>query len=250
MRFDTHRVSAFLVEELQKARPALEVINDSGDILHVRGAENVHHSLYFIENPITVYEIRNILHENAAAGVHSAFILWGELFLPREDTRYRPERNDWMAALLAIHHEKIYAFDPYADQVIFPVHFDRIAANDALPGHPADRQIRYGRTFQAARLHPLMVETRSPLIAGRWYMTSFEVGGVLPQAALPDLTDHFFRLGLNARHPLTREILKRAYRQRARELHPDLNARTDATEQMQHLNRAYARLLHLVDHEA
>lgn len=249
MRFDTHRVSAYLVEELQKARPALEVIDHGGDIINVRGADGRIFALYFIENPITVYEIRNILEVNTAAGVYTLFILWGELFLPPHGARYRPDRNDWMSAFLALHHDKIYAFDPYADDFfIFPVYFDRIASTlDGGDAHPLERQMRYGKAFDAARLHPLTVETRSPLIAGRWHMASFEaVHQHHAHTIRPDLSEHLARLGLTPRTPLTRDTLKRAYRRRARELHPDVNAAYNATEQMQLLNQAYTRLLDVI----
>jgi len=248
VRFDTHRVSAYLVEELQRARPALEVVDHSGDIIHVRSSSGEQHSLYFIESPITVYEIRSILHANSAAGVSSLFILWGELFIPPHGTRYRPERNDWMSAFLAIHQGKIYAFDPYADQFIFPVYFDHPPAADDF--HPAERQIRYGTVFDAARLHTLLVDVRSPLIPGRWRMASFEPAGTHhPHSIRLDLIEHLARLGLATHAPLTREAIKRAYRRRARLLHPDVSAAHDANEQMQMLNRAYRRLLDAIDHE-
>lgn len=241
MRFDTHRVSAYLVEALQAARPALEVIDHGGDIIHVRGQTGDIFHLYFIENPITVYEIRNILEANTAAGAYSLFILWGELFMPVEGSRFRPDRHDWMAALLALHQDKIYAFDPYASgDYIFPVFFEHVS------GRP-ERAIRYGTAFNAARLHPQIVETYSGSLAGRWRMASFEAQRGVGIHLHPEVAGHYVRLGLNPRLPLTRDAVKRAYRRRARELHPDVSAARDATEQMQLLNHAYLRLLELTD---
>lgn len=241
MRFDTHRVSAYLVEALQAARPALEVIDHGGDIIHVRASTGDQFALYFIESPITVYEIRGILEANTAAGVYSLFILWGELFMPVDGSQFRPDNHDWMTALLAVHQDKIYAFDPYASgDYIFPVYFERLSGR-------AERAIRYGQAFDAARLHPQLVETHAAGIAGRWRMASFENQRGAPLHCYPDLAGYYARLGLNPRLPLTREAVKRAYRRRARQLHPDVNAAHDATEQMQMLNHAYQHLLELTD---
>jgi hypothetical protein len=88
MRFDTRRVSAQLVNELQQGRPRLEVTYDGGDLIRVS-----------LESNETVQ-------------------------LPRHGTRYRP--NDWMEALLTLHNRKIYAFDAYFGEefYIFPVYFE------------------------------------------------------------------------------------------------------------------------------
>ena len=111
MRFDTHRISSQLVNELQKGRPHVEVTYDGGDLIRVSLESNEIVHIYFIENPITVYEIKGIVTANTAVGIYSLFILWRDLLLPVDGVRYRP--NDWMAALLALHGDKIYAFDAY-----------------------------------------------------------------------------------------------------------------------------------------
>src|SRR5689334_19523159 len=106
MRFDTKRVSAYLVNELQKARPRLEVTYDGGDLIRVSLESNETVHIYLIENPITVYEIMGIVAANTGVGIYTVFILWRDLLLPVHGVRYRP--NDWMMALLLLHSDKIY----------------------------------------------------------------------------------------------------------------------------------------------
>src|SRR4051812_40999490 len=101
MRFDTHRISVLLVNELQSGRPRLEVTYDGGDLIRVSLESNETVQIYFIESPITVYEIKGIVAANTAVGVYSLFILWCDLFMPVHGSHYRP--NDWMEALLALH---------------------------------------------------------------------------------------------------------------------------------------------------
>lgn len=233
MRFDTHRVSAFLVSELQRARPHVEVTDHGGDIIHARLANGDMVYIYLIENPITVYEIRSIVEPNSARGVSSLFILWGELLLPAEGLRYRPD--DWMAAFLALHGEKIYGFDPYLaeEHYIFPVYFE---------GSGHERVTRYGSPIHAGQLNWVTVETRLPGLIGQWKVADFEPRRPLRE---PEDAMHVFYtlLGLSRKRPTTREQVKRAYRRAARRLHPDVNAAHDATAQMQRLNDAYIRVL-------
>src|SRR3954469_19217634 len=142
MRFDTHRISSQLVNELQKGRPHLEVAYDGGDLIRVSLESNEIVHIYFIENPITVYEIKGIVAANTGVGIYSLFILWRDLLLPAHGTLYRPD--DWMAALLALHGNKIYAFDAYMgeENYIFPIYFEGVGV---------ERSIRHGAKIDATK---------------------------------------------------------------------------------------------------
>lgn len=245
MRFDTFRMSAFLVNELQKARPHIEVTEDGCDIIHVRiggriggdlaGTEMVY--IYLIESPITVDHILNIVETNTAQGVYSLFILWSDLLLPADGARYVPD--DWMALFLKLGGGRIYGFDPYAEGAyIFPALFER--AEHAPRG---ELSIRYGAAINAAHLHGLFVKDSAAPFAGGWRMASFE--DVLPPPTRSDrLRPWLNMLGLPAdRERFTRAEIKHAYRTRARDYHPDMNPGRDTTALMQRLNEAYTRLL-------
>lgn len=227
MRFDTHRISAYLVRELQWARHT--ILDDGGDLIHVVTSTGDHARIYLIENLLQLYEIRGILDANTRAGAHTVFILWCDLLLPPHGIRYRPEV--WMAALMALHGEMIYAFDAYgAECFIFPVYFD---------GYGLERSIRYGGTIDARNLTGRWAETRFAGIAGTWRMATFESASQ-PAPADPRAAPYLV-LGVELDAPL--DVVKRAYRHLARRYHPDVNADPAALDLMQQINAAYAAIL-------
>jgi hypothetical protein len=237
MRFDTHRISAFLVRQLQFAKPLLEVIDDGGDLIHVRMATGQTVAIYLIESPITVYEIRGIVEANTAAGVYSLFVLWGDLFLPIEGSHYRPD--DWMAALLALGGDKIYGFDPYGgDNLVFPVYFD---------GEGLERSVRHGTPIDVTHLNCARVQTRSPYIRGVWLMADFELAGQARERHRDPMLVYYETLGLHRK--ATHAMVKRAYRHLARKYHPDVNPTPEATRRMQQINDAYERIMQALDSE-
>ena len=240
MRFDARRVSAYLVNELQRGRPRLEVTYDSGDLIRVSLESNEIVHIYMIDNPITVYEIQGIVAANTGVGVYSLFILWSDLLLPVDGVRYRP--NDWMATLLALHGDKIYAFDAYYSEAfyIFPVYFE---------GYGVERLVRHGKSIDATKLYGETVNTSSPWIAGVWRVANFELpqqrasadeDTPLSMRAVTPMTIYYQQLGVaETARPAA---VKRAYRRLAREYHPDLNADPAATTRMQQINEAYERI--------
>jgi hypothetical protein len=245
MRFDTHRISSQLVNELQKGRPHVEVAYDGGDLIRVSLESNEIVHIYFIENPITVYEIKGIVAANTGVGIYSLFILWRDLLLPVDGVFYQP--NDWMAALLALHGNKIYAFDAYMgeENYIFPIYFEGVGV---------ERSIRHGTIIDATKLVGELIITHSPLIEGVWRIANFETQPQQPESDSHQddtrpvntaLTIYFERLGLKAN--AGREAVKRAYRRLARKYHPDLNTDSGATTRMQQINEAYTRILEELD---
>ena len=245
MRFDTHRVSAQLVNALQRGRPQLEVTYDGGDLIRVSLESNEIVHIYFIENPITVYETKGIVAANTGVGIYTLFILWRDLLLPIDGTHYHPD--DWMAALLALHGDKIYAFDAYfgEDLYIFPVYFE---------GLGFERTIRHGTAIDATKLVGEMIITRSPLIEGVWRMANFETNEPESERESHEadtrpvntaLTIYYQRLGIKGN--AGREAVKRAYRRLARKYHPDLNTDPGATIRMQQINEAYMSIVEELD---
>ncbi len=231
MRFDTHRISAFLVRQLQQVKPLLEVLDDGGDLIHLRMATGQAVSIYLIESPITVYEIRGIVEVNTAAEVYTLFILWGDLFLPVEGSRYRPD--NWMAALLALGGEKIYGFDPYGgDRLVFPVYFDGVGV---------ERVIHHGASINVTRLNCVQVQTHLPLLRGVWRMADFEPDPAARARYRDPMLVYYETLGLHRR--ATYAAVKRAYRRLARRYHPDVNQTQEATLRMQQINDAYGRIM-------
>jgi DnaJ-like protein len=233
MRFDTHRISEYLVIELMKARPQLQVTDDGGDIIQVKMASGETVRIYLIESEMALYELTGILDRNDQAGVHTLFILWCDILLPGPGVtgsgqRFKP--HDVTAALIALYGGKIYAYDPFAPELlVFPVHFDR---------QGADYVTRYGKTVEAARLYCSRVHAQTYEIHGHWRVASFDA----PVPSAEEIAEGYFEvLGLKFGADLI--AVKRAYRRLARKLHPDVNQSPEATAQMQRLNEAYERIL-------
>ncbi len=153
--------------------------------------------------------------------------------------RYQPD--DWMAALLALHGGKIYAYDAYfgADLYIFPVYFEG-----------ADRAIRYGGAVEATQLVGAMIDVAYPPLAGAWRVANFESESTEPHQPIssgtnPALRLYYQRLGIA--ETAERDLIKQAYRRLARKVHPDLTTDPRATERMQQINEAYQRILEDLD---
>ena len=240
MRFDTHRISAFLVEEFQKAK--LNVLIDDGDLKHVRTVTGETAAIYLVETALPTSELRYLVETNTADHLYTMFILWAELLMPAHGTRYKP--HDYMLGLLALHGEKIYAFDPYGgDQQVFPVHFEGEHGRHA-------RYIRYGDPVVAGKLTCHSVKVTAPGVEGVWRMADFESrAGAQPANGRISLHDPLYAqlalLGVErkATPEATRLAVKRAYRKLARQYHPDLNKHADAADMMRRINQAYQAIL-------
>ncbi len=237
MRFDTHRIGASLVRELQQGRPRVEVVNDGGDLIRISLESNETVLIYLIESPISLHEIAGIVSANTLVGAYTLFIIWSDL-LPVHGMRYQPD--DWMAALLALHGGKIYAYDAYfgADLYIFPVTFEDSGA------------VRYGGAIDATQLVVAMIDTDYPPLAGAWRVANFESDSTEPHQpvavrANPALRLYYQRLGIA--ETTERDQIKQAYRRLARKVHPDLTTDPRATERMQQINEAYQRILEDLD---
>ena len=244
MRFDTHRISAQLVNELQKGRPHLEVTYDGGDLIRVSLESNEIVQIYLIENPITVYEIRGIVAANTAVGVYSCSSC-GAICCCRCMARAIAPTTGWRRCWRCT----ATRFTPSTLTMarrfyIFPVYFE---------GTGAERSIRHGTAIDATQLVGETIITRSPLIAGR--LARGELRGAVSRTAKPTrrirarssprMTIYFQRLGFEAE--CERAAVKRAYRRLARKYHPDLNTDPSATMRMQQINEAYQRILEELD---
>jgi len=235
MRFDTHRISAYLVRELLWARHT--IVDDGGDIVQLITPSGDQIRLYLIENLLQLYEMRGILDANTREDIHTLFILWCDMLLPSQGIRYRPEV--FMAALMALNDDVIYAFDAYgAECFIFPVYFD---------GYGLERSIRYGGTIDARHLVGNWVDAHFVGVSGTWRMATFELDSKAPPAdpRVTALAAHYQALGVAL--DATREVIKRAYRNLARLYHPDVNDDPAAHALMQKINAAYDAIQNELD---
>ncbi len=243
MRFDIHKVRAYLVNELLAATQTVADVRDDGTDLilaDLRSGEAI--IIYLIERVMPVAEIIETMTENTQKGLYTLFVLWGDMLLPEEGSVYLPD--DWMETLYSLYGGKIYGYDSYGPFTsVFPVYFED-------QGGGFNRFIRYGDAITAAHLHAETVRTDNRFISGFWQVADFEdrdqpQNGTGQRTALrPDRnTMEAYYARLTVARDADRETIRRAYRDLARQFHPDLNDSPEAKEQMQQINEAYKRIM-------
>lgn len=233
MRFETHRISVYVVQLLQAAAPVKEVTVDGGDIIQfdLHTGETVR--LYLIEDHLDLYEIEGILQTNRAENIYTLFVLWRDMLLPADGQQVRLSGE--LAALAALYGDQIFAFDAFGPDIyLFPVFFE---------GSGTERVARFGEAVSAANIPCADVFTRMHGLDGYWKVASFGIADATPARTLVDV---YYEL-LGVKPGAGRIEIKRAYRRLARRYHPDVNQLPDAHAKMQQINDAYQHLLRYLD---
>jgi hypothetical protein len=248
VRFATYRASAYLVWQLQHS--GATILDDGGDIILVRLMTGEQVSIHLIESIVPNYELKATLAYNQANGASTLFIFWAEMLLPPEG--HLIELHDWEIPLLALWGDQIFAYETFGQEVfIFPVHYDREGQY---------RSIRYGATLNMRFLNTATVDVTIPYFKGKWQVAGFsdkphdsthkhhQAGEDRRPTAQPGTYAAYYET-LEVAHDAEPEEIKTAYRRLARQLHPDVNTATDATQQMQALNEAYRKIMDQFDED-
>jgi hypothetical protein len=235
MRLETHRVSEYVVRMLGRAEPVQAVTVDGGDIVQFDLTSGETVRLYLVENTIELYAIQGIVEANSAEGVYTLLLLWSDMLLPGHGQRV--QLQDWMAALLALYGDRIFAYDINGPDIyLYPVYFD---------GTGVERVARYARTVDPATLGCARVASASAYFRASARIAGFQAARAEPPApfARPGgaLAQDYAALGLEPGAALP--AVKRAYRRLALQFHPDLNRDPGAHGRMQRINAAYRRLV-------
>lgn len=247
MRININWVNQHLINELYAAPIVKGVLHDGFDVVLIDLISGEQIAIHLIERDIDVAYIQEILETNAANGRFTLFFLWSAMLLPEHGERYLP--YDWMTVLLDIYGDKIYAFENYGQNAwLFPVHFE-----------PEEgtlwRNVRYGEALDMAALCCQTVRTEGGFLNGAWRIATF---GTEPQhherrqragrhhrerprSTRAAIFDHYDVLGVAYDADL--ETVRREYRRLALQFHPDYNKAPDATERMQAINTAYAKIV-------
>lgn len=237
IRYETGYASAYLIDELRYYGQIGQMMHNGIDIIWFETPRQENISIHFIDSYLPLYEIRNILTDNALRNRATLFLLWADMMLPRDGAVYIAD--DWMEALYTLHRQCIYAYEMIEDYPqIFPVFFR---------GEGQFRKIEFGDSVPFLQLTTQKVTTHLADFVGEWLVADFsgESGfahdpaqAVWAQAQLFDAYDLLGILpGADA------ALVKRAYRYKARKLHPDKNTTPEAHAQMQALNAAYTRIM-------
>jgi hypothetical protein len=248
MRIYLSIVNSHLIHELQKSDAIARIRHDGGDLVVVELPSGDVVSIHLIERDIDVTLIKDILDRNSAANVYTLFVLWCDMLLPPDGAAYLP--YDWMSSLLAIYGDKIYAFELASEEVIFfPVYFD-------VPAVGLERPVRYGPPIAMADIRCDTVHVDAQHVKGTWRIAEFErrtrhesdTSRAHIWTDRNSVTAYYELLGLN--RDADWEAVKKAYRQLAREFHPDINKTPEATDRMQQINKAYDQIARLFDRDA
>lgn len=237
IRYETAFASMVFVEELRYSGRFGKMLHNGTDIVLFETNTGEHVSVHYIDSALPLYEIRKTLESNQQKGIFTLFMLWSEMMLPSAGQRYRAD--DWMEALYTLYRDTIYGYDVIEGEVyLFPVYFR---------GSGQVREIEYGARMDFGQLTCRTVTTHFPGLNATWQVADF--GGERGYAHDPKtevavvsaLADDYALIGVAV--GADSRAVKIAYRQRARQLHPDVNPSADAHDQMQRLNVAYARIL-------
>jgi hypothetical protein len=236
MRYYTYGVGAALVRELELAGAVRTILHDGADIIHLHLTSGESLMIHLIDSHIPLYEIKNTLTANTAAGHCTLFILWCDMLLP--DAGQRVALQDWQHGLMALYGDQIYAYKVYMQRLsIFPVYFDRLPFS-------TQRVVRYGEPVHLGTIGGGSVHTRLDGLNGTWYTAAFDRDRHARRATLAvseELLAHYRLLQLDPGADI--DTVKKTYRELARRYHPDVNVSAEATARMQAINRAYAAIL-------
>lgn len=247
MRFDVHTVRVHLVNELLDAPQVKEVWHDGSDVVILDFFTGETVSIHLIERFMSVEEITYIFTENARQNLYTVLILWMDMFMPHDGQIYIPD--DWMMTLLALFGGKIYAYDAWrGEPFIFNVEFTRLA-------NSVSYVIKHGEPINIAYIHVDSVEIHLSYFRGVWRVGRFEHAPNVWQAhewaeaetspIAKSVRYYYHLLGIAPTDDT--QAIKRAYRDLARQFHPDRNLERDTTDQMQRINDAYERVLRYLE---
>lgn len=247
MRSDTHNVRLYLLEHLMHVPQVADLTHDGSDFVMAELQTGEKIILYLVESYMPLNEVRQILTRHTQMGWYTLLIFWSDMLLPRDGERFRAQ--DWMAALLPIYGNQLYAYDFFGKHIdIFPIHFEAQAGS-------RDYLIRHGTTVNFNALRFDEIHAANTLLDGIWRIGTFErvQARTEQQANAPiigstSMQVYYTLLGL----PINAdgEAVRAAYRQLARQFHPDINPAPDALAKMQQINEAYAVIMRYLEGQA
>jgi hypothetical protein len=228
-----HIAFHYLVEHLREVRTVKNLhVRDEGALtleLEQPGfIESV--EIYLVAGELSTGFIKKAVNNNTHADINTLFIVSSDL-LPEDGTVTQP--SDAMRLLLSLYSGKIYAYSVVAHVVkIFPVYIN------------TERKVTYGAEVNLNNLGIDYAEIYSNYIWGvrkvaDFVARKFEYKRV---RRFNDPLQPFFDL-LDVPTTADRDAVKKAYRTKARQFHPDFYKAPDATEKMQNINEAYAKIM-------
>lgn len=254
MRLDTYSFRNHLIAQLESKKTGATVHLDDGDILMIslRSGELV--EIHIIERAVDIEEIHATFARNQRAEIYTLYVMWCDMVLPEDFQVYEPE--DWLLTLHAIYDQKVYGYKVSGSEaVIYPVHLEKLPRRK--------RRAHYGKPITIADIGCAKNQINSQSLEGEWFIADFNDTPLKDGYQRTYKThDDRYRQQVGANHHLRdfygelgltieadRGAVRKAYRQLAREFHPDLNSTPEATLRMQRLNEAYNKIIDWLDSE-
>lgn len=215
-------------------------------MVKLAGGETV--VIFLLDRDVPVGILKKAMRDNTTRGIHTLFVLWAGR-LPADGDMV--ELSAGVNALRTLYHDKVYAYEVVENKVaIFPV---QLRAQD----RSLKRHIIYEPAVRMDGLACQHIETAFPMqgfwaTAGFYPKKHYEPNPTRQEYAPPpsnhrpdnstsNTRRHYIVLGV--RIGAGEEEIRQAYRQLARQFHPDLNTSEDATKRMQEINQAYRELM-------
>jgi len=239
VRAETHTTRTYILKTLMNQPTIADLWHDDSDLVLVTLKTGEKVMIYLVDLGISAHEVEKTLHENNQKGVFSLFMFWADMLLPNDGKQFIPD--PWMRGLLNLYSDKLYGYDVSQSEVfIFPVYFQ------PQPLYP-ERRIRWGKTVRLADLRPALIQQGGTVFRLAVFDPAHhhtpKNGAASTPRHLPPTHLHTFYLLLELPLDATPEDIRRAYRERARLFHPDLNPAAEATAKMQDLNTAYTQIM-------
>ena len=264
MRLEAHYARLYIVQELIKA-PFAHIRYEDFDRVVVDLPGGAAAAICIEEREPPLIEILDTFREYDAHNIHTVFVLNGDMSIPHAGEIFEPA--EWLVALHTLQNNQVYAYYTSGNEVyIHGVRLERI-------GFGTERFVRFTGQIDVRDLGCAFMEVTGPKIGGRWRMADFVPGRGAENARRTykaRLDEEFRRrereeqrrkhseaasaeevrgrllmyyrmLGVGSE--ASWDDIKRAYRDLARQYHPDLNQSLRATEKMQQINAAYAHLM-------
>lgn len=229
-------VFQYLINTLRQSENVREVrVLDQGALLVNQAPHGFDEDIavYLLGGELSVEFIKTAVNGNTRADIHTLFIISSDL-LPDNGTT--PQPDEGLRLLLDLFGDKVFAYHVDTRQVtIFPVYISGT--------------VSYGQPINVADLSSDYAELRtSKHIRGVRKVAGFAGQRFQSSSAkstsrrVYDPMKPFYDL-LDVPLTASEDEVKKAYRQKARQHHPDADPSPDATVKMQAINEAYAKIL-------
>lgn len=229
-------------------------------------------NIHLMDTPVKTRQIRHILQESTEAGIGVMFLLKADL-IPQPDTRFEPK--EWMLALHAVNHERIYLYTgDEAGAKVLQVHFEPL-------GSTGQWVTKYGPVVEISQLRYFRTTVRPRYIKGDWQIADFGLNTFwrdpfstkrtnyhrpegretawkawsqtsweqpetesIPEPEIPMPVRNRLEMSyelLEVKHDATREEIKASFRKLALAVHPDTSTlpKAEAEEKFRRLTEAY-----------